>query len=210
MPLVFLQCHPNSVCSVPIPIVTILNPLGPSPDDASATPAPTPAPRMRRQDSASDDDYNFCEPYTVAQGSETYEFHLTDPAPGAWTVDMKCSWKGEMTKADLTCDVTQSGYVPDQSVRLATTSILSQSEIQDMQAYQVVALVSATGASTPASASAKPTSIPSATNANASAKSGSDAAPTPSKGLAPAGPLPTGAMKMVGGAVGVLAVALVL
>lgn len=146
----------------------------------------------------------------ITQGSETYEFHLTDPVPGAWTVDMKCSWKGEMTKADMTCDVTQSGYVPDQSVRTATKSVLSQSEIQDMEIFQAVALVTASGASSPASASAKPTATPTGSAANASSKSGSDIAPTQSKGLAPAGPLPTGAMKVIGGAVGAMAVAMAL
>lgn len=170
---------------------------------------------MRRQASASDDDYSFCEPYTIIQGPETYEFHLTDPVPGAWTVDMKCSWKGEMTKADLTCDVTQSGHIPDQSAQLATTSVLPQSEIQGMEAYQVVSLVSASGAASPASASASatptptgtPTRSPSGGGANAPASSGSNAASTPNQA---AGPLPTGAIKVVGGAVGVFAVAMAL
>ncbi|EMD90916.1 hypothetical protein COCC4DRAFT_136079 [Bipolaris maydis ATCC 48331] len=206
----------NSCPSDAAGISAVPSDLLPTPDDASATPAPTPAPRMRRQASASDDDYIFCEPYTIVQGPETYEFHLTDPVPGAWTVDMKCSWKGEMTKADLTCDVTQSGRIPDQSVQLATTSVLPQSEIQDMQAYQVVSLVSASGAASPASASASVTPTPTATRApsasgsKAPASSGSNAASTPSQGFAPAGPLPTGAMKVVGGAVGVFAVAMAL
>ncbi|EOA80918.1 uncharacterized protein SETTUDRAFT_99771 [Exserohilum turcica Et28A] len=186
------------------------------PDDASATPAPTPKSRMRRQDGASDDDYSFCEPYTIKQGAQTYEFHLTDPVPGAWPVDMACSWKGEMTKADFTCDVTQSGYVPSQSARVATTSVLSQSEIQDMEAFQVVSLVSGSGASSPASASASatPSATPTASGASASAPSKSESkdspTPTPSKGAAPAGALPTGAMKLVGGVAGALAVAMAL
>ncbi|KAJ6276414.1 hypothetical protein J3E71DRAFT_336294 [Bipolaris maydis] len=173
----------NSCPSDAAGISAVPSDLLPTPDDASATPAPTPAPRMRRQASASDDDYIFCEPYTIVQGPETYEFHLTDPVPGAWTVDMKCSWKGEMTKADLTCDVTQSGRIPDQS-----------SEIQDMQAYQVVSLVSASGAASPASASASVTPTPTATRAPSASGSKAPAssdlmlASTPSQGFAPAGP----------------------
>ncbi|XP_014554454.1 hypothetical protein COCVIDRAFT_39656 [Bipolaris victoriae FI3] len=209
----------NSCPSDAAGISAVPSDLLPTPDDASATPAPTPAPRMRRQASASSsDDYVFCEPYTIIQGPETYEFHLTDPVPGAWTVDMKCSWKGEMTKADLTCDVTQSGHIPAQSVQLATTSVLPQSELQEMEAYQVVSLVSGSGAASPASASASvtptPTGTPSRTQSgsgtNAPASSGSNAASTPSQGFAAAGPLPTGAMKVVGGAVGVFAVAMAL
>ncbi|KAI4935388.1 uncharacterized protein J4E92_002677 [Alternaria infectoria] len=181
-------------------------------DDPSKTPSPTPAPRMRRQDDDSNEDYSFCEPYTILQGPETYEMHLTDPTPGAWTMDMACSWQGAMSTADLTCDVTQSGYVPDQADQVASTSVLSQSEIQEMEAYQVVALVTATGASSPGSASATggPSSTGSAsgTGATSPSRSQSGAASTPSTGLAPAGSLPT-AMAMMG-AVGIFAAAVAL
>ncbi|KAL1793162.1 hypothetical protein ACET3X_008144 [Alternaria dauci] len=107
-----------------------------------STPMPTPAPRMRRQDDAPNDDYSLCEPYTIIQGPETYEMHLTDPTPGAWTVDVACSWQGAMTTADLTCDATNRGIYPGLSTT-ETKSVLSASELQDMAAYQVVALVTA-------------------------------------------------------------------
>ena len=165
---------------------------------------------MRRQDGASSDDYSFCEPYTILQGPETYEMHLTDPSPGAWTVDMACSWQGAMSTADLTCDVTQSGYVPNEAAQVATTSILPQSEIQEMQAYQVVALVTASGASAAGSAtpSAGPSSTSSGTGTTSPSRSGSGAAATASTGLAPAVPTPN-AMAMMGD-VGLFAAAVVL
>jgi len=196
--------HPSREIALTLPV--------PITDDPSETPSPTPAPRMRRQDDDSNEDYSFCELYTILQGPETYEMHLTDPTPGAWTMDMACSWQCAMSTADLTCDVTQSGYVPDQADQVASTSVLSQSEIQEMEAYQVVALVTATGASSPGSASAtggpSPTGSASGTGATSPSRSQSGAASTPSTGLAPAGSLPT-AMAMMG-AVGIFAAAVAL
>ncbi|CAN9398846.1 unnamed protein product [Alternaria sp. RS040] len=176
-------------------------------DDPSApdsTPMPTPAPRMRRQDDASSDDYSLCEPYTIIQGSETYEMHLTDPSPGAWTVDIACSWQGAMTTADLTCDATNRGSIPGLSTT-ETKSVLSASELQDMEAYQVVALVTASGASSSGSASATQTSAStgSGTGATSPSRSGSGTAAT-STGLAPAGSIPN-VMALVGGSIGSLA-----
>lgn len=179
------------------------------PSDPDATPTPTPAPRMRRQDDASSEDYSFCEPYTILQGPETYEMHLTDPTPGAWTVDMACSWQGAMTTADLTCDVTNRGSIPSLGTETATSSVLSQSEIQDLEVYQVVALVTASGASSSGSASATGTPSPtgSGTGATSPSRSGSGAVATPSTGLAPAGSIPN-AMALIGGAVGAFAAAM--
>ncbi|RYO03872.1 hypothetical protein AA0119_g4532 [Alternaria tenuissima] len=181
-------------------------------DDPSApdsTPIPTPAPRMRRQDDASSDDYSLCEPYTIIQGSETYEMHLTDPSPGAWTVDIACSWQGAMTTADLTCDATNRGSIPGLSTT-ETKSVLSASELQDMEAYQVVALVTASGASSSGSASATQTSAStgSGTGATSPSRSGSGTAAT-STGLAPAGSIPN-VMALVGGSIGVFAAAMAL
>jgi len=204
--------YENSCPSDGVGVSVVPSDLLPITDDPSETPSPTPAPRMRRQDDDSNEDYSFCEPYTILQGPETYEMHLTDPTPGAWTMDMACSWQGAMSTADLTCDLTQSGYVPDQADQVASTSVLSQSEIQEMEAYQVVALVTATGASSPGSASAtggpSPTGSASGTGATSPSRSQSGAASTPSTGLAPAGSVPT-AMAMVG-AVGILAAAVAL
>ncbi|KAI4619522.1 uncharacterized protein J4E87_007412 [Alternaria ethzedia] len=186
--------YENSCPSDGVGVSVVPSDLLPITDDPSETPSPTPAPRMRRQDDDSNEDYSFCEPYTILQGPETYEMHLTDPTPGAWTMDMACSWQGAMSTADLTCDVTQSGYVPDQADQVASTSVLSQSEIQEMEAYQVVALVTATGASYPGSASAtggpSPTGSASGTGPTSPSRSQSGAASTPSTGLAPAGSLP--------------------
>ncbi|KAH7072674.1 hypothetical protein BKA63DRAFT_48477 [Paraphoma chrysanthemicola] len=187
--------------------------LRPTPDASGAviTPAPSPTPRARlaRQLSADEPDYSFCEPFTLKQGPSTWEFHLTDPSPGAWTVDMGCNWKAAMTAADLTCTYTQSGYVPSPSVRGVSTSIFSKAEASDMEVFQVVTIVTASGAASPSASrtSGSGTSVPSASR---SASASGSAAASQSTGLAPAGPLPTGAVALVGGAVGIFAAALAL
>ena len=135
--------------------------------------------------------------------------HLTDPSPGAWTVDIACSWQGAMTTADLTCDATNRGSIPGLSTT-ETKSVLSASELQDMEAYQVVALVTASGASSSGSASATQTSAStgSGTGATSPSRSGSGTAAT-STGLAPAGSIPN-VMALVGGSIGVFAAAMAL
>ncbi|KAH7069458.1 hypothetical protein FB567DRAFT_224419 [Paraphoma chrysanthemicola] len=189
--------------------------LRPTPDASGAviTPAPSPTPRARLARQMSDDepDYSFCEPFTLKQGPSTWEFHLTDPTPGAWTVDIGCNWKGAMTAADLTCTYTQSGYVPSSSVRGVSTSILSKAEASDMEAFQVVTVVTASGAASASASrtSGSGTSVPSASRAASGSAAGSAAA-SQSTGLAPAGPLPTGAVALVGGALGIFAAALAL
>jgi hypothetical protein len=156
--------------------------------------------RMRRQADASGDDYSFCEPYTIIQGPQTYEMHLTDPTPDAWTVDMACNWDGKMTTADFTCTATQAGYVPEASLQTSETTVLAQSMIQSLGVYQTVALVGATGSSSDAS------QTPAGSGAASPIKSASGSGPAvKSTGLAPAGPLQTGAMLC--GAVGLLAAA---
>jgi hypothetical protein len=169
---------------------------------------------MRRQDEGSGDDYSFCEPFTIIQGPQTYEMHLTDPTEGAWTVDMACNWEGEMTTADLTCTATQAGYVPAESVQTSETTVLAQSEIQSAGGYQIVALVGATGSSSGPSQTPAGSEVASSTKAASgsgassptTSASGSGAAGAQSTGLAPAGPLQTGAI--IGGAVGLFAAAM--
>jgi hypothetical protein len=184
---------------------TVLTAAGSTPDSASATSAPatTPKARLARQASATasaaDDetDYSFCEPYTLKQGPSTWEFHLTDPTPDAWTVDMNCRWQGAITAADLTCTVTQSGYVPDSSVLGVTTSVLAQNEAQSLDVFHAVAVMTASGAPSAAASALSSGSF--------SATASADAAR--SSGFAPARPLPTGAVIFVGGAAGVFAAA---
>jgi hypothetical protein len=192
---------------------------GPTPDSAASSPTPTARARLARQDSAPSDDadYDLCEPYTLKQGASTWEFHMTDPLPGAWTVDMNCKWQGVITNADLTCTVTQSGYVPSASVRGVTTSIMSKAEVSSMEAIQAFSVVSGSAAPSASasqtasgSRSATQSGSQSATQAPSGSRSSGVAGTTPSTGLAPAGPLPTGAMKYVGGAAGVFVAALAL
>ena len=173
---------------------------------------------MRRQD-ASASDYTLCEPYTLVQGTSTYELHMTDPVPGVWTADLACNWKGAaMSQADLTCTVTQAGTFVDSSALGTVTSVISKDEVASMDLFQTLAVVSApndsASASTAPSASASKTPGGSGTGAASptrpasSSASGSPA--TQSTGLAAAGPLPTGAVAFIGGAAGIFAAALAL
>jgi hypothetical protein len=56
-----------------------------------------------------------CVPFLLMQGASTYEFHLTDSLPGAWTANMNCNWKGAITAADITCTETNDGFIVDLS-----------------------------------------------------------------------------------------------
>lgn len=181
--------------------------------EAMPTPAPTAAARLRRQDESSSDieDYTFCETYTLIQGPSTYEMHLTDPLPGAWTLDMACKWQGgAITAADLTCTVTQSGSIRGNGGSGVTTSVVSSSELSDMEAFHTVAIVSASGGSSSPTASASQTASGSGAALPSGSASGSGAAGSRSTGHAPAAAIPTGAVAFVGGAAGVFAAALAL
>jgi hypothetical protein len=137
---------------------------------------------------------------------------------------MSCNWEGEMTTADLTCIATQSGVLPDQSTQSSDSTVLAQSDVQSLEAYQTVAVVGATGSfsgasQTPAgssesgsasgSASGSGTTSPtksasgSGTALPTKSASGSGTAASQSTALAPAGPLQTGAI--LGGVVGLVA-----
>lgn len=124
---------------------------------------------------------------------------MTDPSPGAWTVDISCNWQGAFTTADLTCTATQSGYVASGSGLGFATTVFKHSEIESMGVIQTAAVARGSGSSYSQTISASPTRSVSGTGAAVQ-----------STGLAPAGPLPTGAMAMVGGAAGILAAALAL
>jgi hypothetical protein len=177
----------------------------PTTNFTSILPFDTPAPRIRRQADASGDDISLCGPYTIIQGPQTYEMHLTDPSPGVWTMNVACNWKGEITTADLTCTLTQSGDLVASNEQGPETSVVLQSDVQSL--YQTVALVGATGSSSGASQTPAASGSSSGTAAPTKSASGSEAA-AKSTGLAPAGPLQTGAI--LGGVVGIFAAALAL
>lgn len=140
-------------------------------------------------------DYTFCEPFTLKQGPSTWEFHMTDPSPGAWTADMNCKWNGAITAADLTCTMSQDGYVPRSLVSAVgtTSTIYKQSALATDGFFHAVTVVSGSGA-------------PGASKT----ASGAAADATRSTGLAPAATLSNGVVAFVGTAVGVLAAALAL
>lgn len=178
---------------------------------SSSVPSTTPKARLRRQDASSidADDDMYCTPYILTQGPSTWGFHFTDLTPGFWTLDMDCKWKGDMTAADITCDLTQDGAFATVNSDIVSSAVLSAQEVQSLQVFQTITVVEATGASSSGTASNTATKSPTASRTSSSAGSTSQAV-AQSTGLAPAGPLPTGAMVFVGGAAGVLAAALAL
>jgi hypothetical protein len=116
---------------------------------------------------------------------------MTDPTPGAWTIDMDCKWQGTILDTDMTCTLTANGFAHPGESTGTTTTVVAKDELQTGEYMGTFAVITATGAA------ASPT------------PSGS-AASTRSSGLAPAAALPTGAMALVGGAAGIFAAALAL
>jgi hypothetical protein len=167
---------------------------------AMITPAPKPRAMFARQamsNSPETDDASFCEPYTIKQGASTWEMHLTDPSPGVWTADMSCNWSGAMTAAALTCTAVLDGSYYQVSERTTSTYVISEDTVSSFGAMATVAVVDTSG---------KPlSSFPTAASSGASVSGSGAATHSPSTGIAPAGPLPTGAMALVGGAAGVFA-----
>lgn len=160
-------------------------------------PSTTAAARLRRQDDSLFGD--MCEPITIKQGSSSMELHMQDPAQGAWTVDMNCAWKGEMTSADLTCTATQSGFFAKTlEAEGVSTETLAASDVA--AALQTVAVVQSASGSGSATASGSHSGSASATASG----SGAPAA----TGAAAGAPLSKGVMAFVGGAAGVFAAAL--
>jgi hypothetical protein len=178
------------------------------------TPAPMPRALRARQatsevpgaPNSTDEDDDICEPYTIKQGPSTWEFHLTDPTPGVWTLDYSCNWEGAMTAADMTCTVTLDGSWAEVTEPITSASVVPSGEFASIEGAIVQA--SQTPLSSGASLSASGSNA-SGSRASGSGASGS-AAPTPSTGFVPGRPLPTGAMALVGGAAGVFAAALAL
>lgn len=128
------------------------------------------------------------------------QYHLQDPLAGAWTADMNCAWKGELTAADLTCTVTQSGTFAEIIEAAGVTStVIKASEVAEASMLQTAAVV--TGAATPTASGSQP-----AGNGTASGSAPGATA----TGAAAGGPVPMGAMAFVGGAAGMFVAALAL
>jgi hypothetical protein len=217
-------------------VVTMLKTLlrkisaGSKPSNIELTPMPKPTGNARRADS-SDSAVPSCLPYTIVQGKEVFEFHMTDPRPGLWTMDQKCSWKGEMTKADMTCSMSAGGEIAkslhgdlvQSSVPLAQKDISLDNPTPYVTAVIVTATGGASGSASPTpsggasgSGSAKGSASGSGSGSGASSVTGS-AKPTASAPAASGAPAQgsgafavVGPMAFVAGAAGILAAALVL
>ncbi|KAF2737805.1 hypothetical protein EJ04DRAFT_87139 [Polyplosphaeria fusca] len=132
--------------------------------------------RVRRADNAT----SLCEPFTLIQGPSTYQYHLTDPTPDAWTLDINCNWQGALSTADVTCTDSSNGTLANAATQSAatttTTLTLKASEITELYQTAVVAAATSAGASS-----------------------------SSSSGIAAGLALPTGGVALVGGAAGLLA-----
>lgn len=131
-----------------------------------------------------------CTPFTMLQGPETWEFHLT--APGVQTRNGACTWTGAFSEVPITCDADAIGE--DYTLPSGNPTIFSQSELRAWTSlrYAVATIVEATPALTPTTT---PTNTEDMSGAGASAKETSV-----SEGRASGASMPTGAMLMVGGA----------
>ncbi|PSN65343.1 hypothetical protein BS50DRAFT_575380 [Corynespora cassiicola Philippines] len=167
-------------------------------------PSPTAKARLRRQEV---DDRETCFPYTLTVAPNSIEFHLTASNEGALTRNGNCKWEGDFKTADVTCNGSQEGTLSEESNGTSKDEVIQPSDLSQMGAYQTAAVVSAhtTGASAAPSSTGGASQAPSA-SPTASASGGA----AESTGLAPAGPLPTGAIMFVGGAAGIFAAALAL
>lgn len=127
-----------------------------------------------------------CIPFTMLQGPETWEYHMT--MPSAITRNGACSWTGVLTEVPVTCDADY--YDEKYSILSGTPTVFSQSELRawtDLK-FAMATIVGATSTPTPASTG----------DASGAEETGVEA--SDSEGRAPGMPLPTGAMLMVGGA----------
>ncbi|KAH6629859.1 hypothetical protein C7974DRAFT_194629 [Boeremia exigua] len=183
-------------------ISSVRSPAGTLAMSPISAPATTAAARLRRQDDGGLFG-GFCEPITIKQGPSSVQIHLEDPTKGAWTADMNCAWKGELTTADLTCTGTQSGTFAElNSIAGVTSEIIKASDASQSSMIQTVSVVQ------PASNSASPTaSVSQSDSANTTASGSGTAAAT---GAAAGTPLPGGMMAFVAGAAGMIAAALTL
>lgn len=151
------------------------------------------------------------------------ELHMEDPSPGVWTADMNCAWKGELTSADLTCTVTNTGsFAKTLEADGITVITLKADEISEASALQTIELVQSTSnTASPTASGSRSGSAPSATASGSGASvtaSGSGAPATSSGSVAPAQAtgaaarsfIPGSIMAFAGGAAGVFAAALAL
>ncbi|KAF2179484.1 hypothetical protein K469DRAFT_753874 [Zopfia rhizophila CBS 207.26] len=163
------------------------------------TAIPTSFPRNRRRDDDNDDS-DVCEPYTIIQGPSTWEYKMTDPVPGAWTVNAQCKFgNGGFTSGDATCTISQDGSIVATTATAALTTTAKAADWSSLQAISTMTVVSGSAGST--------------TTGGAAASGRASGSPTASQseGFAASLPLPTGLpIALVGGAAGILAAAIAL
>lgn len=108
------------------------------------------------------EDGHNCQPVTLIQGPETFEFHLSFAAPttwdrydaGAWSTNGACNWQGAVTTANLTCSGTRQGTAFYPSTSIAGTTTMDNNELRLGTPYLVLATIVTPEASSGATASA--------------------------------------------------------
>lgn len=112
------------------------------------------------------------------------------------TANINCNWSGESKSAEWTCTGSSGGAFYSTVASTAETTILKSDELTSIGQFVTATVV---GAPTDFGSKATSAAAPASTSAVSQKQ-------TP--GVAARGPLPTGAVAIVGGAAGVLAAAL--
>ncbi|KAF2789731.1 hypothetical protein K505DRAFT_420277 [Melanomma pulvis-pyrius CBS 109.77] len=170
--------------------------------DCPAVITTTPYTTTQTQSLASDDparSRQFCVPMTLIQGPQTWEFNATAIESGALTRKGECTWKGELTLANLTCTGMLEGTVYATSI--SATTVMNQKDLTGSSFWGLTTVVAMVTASS---------TVTTGLEVDASKSS---AAPTgvsneQSTGPAPSVTMPTGAMVFMGGVAGVLGLAI--
>jgi hypothetical protein len=141
-----------------------------------------------------------CAPFTMLQGPETWEFHMT--VPGMKTRNGACAWTGVFTEVPITCDadLTWPGYTDSSdtlegvTIRSGSPTVFPRVETGDWSTlrYAVATIVEATPKPTP--------TTPPANTGDLSGAAETETKTTGSEGRALGASRPTGVMLMVGGA----------
>lgn len=135
------------------------------------------------------------------------------------TMDAGCTWKGELTTADVTCTWTVDGALWASSVRgVVQTKTLGREEFNGVDTwgkevpYEFAELAVVMGTTTGDFGAEETAKIgtESAKPGTESSKTGTESAGPESTGMAAARAYPTGILGLVGGAVAVLGAAVAL
>ncbi|KAF2847831.1 hypothetical protein T440DRAFT_557081 [Plenodomus tracheiphilus IPT5] len=157
----------------------------------------------RLQGSITQDKHTLCEYYLISQGASTWGLTMQDALPGVWTMSAECWWTGNMMSADMTCTESNRGWYAESLGMAGVNSMtLYRGYLETAGVFHGVAVVKESVAGMEFGSIGPKESVTSSVAAVASAMK--------SSGGVAVGPLSTGAVAFVGGAVRILAAALAL